>query len=125
VLRGLVDDLLGREGEEVLVHDLDDRAHPLHRRADPGADDRHLRDRRVPHALGAELVEHALGDAHRAAHLGDVLTHDEDVLVAPHRRRKGVANGFSIGELRHSEGHAGARLKSGTGLRFYASLRSA
>ena len=52
VLRRLVHDLLHRERREVLVHDLDDRAHALHRGADAGADDRHLGDRRVADALG-------------------------------------------------------------------------
>ena len=85
VLRRLVDDLLGRERQEVLVHDLDDRPHALHRRADAGADERHLGDRRVAHALGPELGEHPLRHAHRAAHLGDVLAHDEDVVVLAHR----------------------------------------
>ena len=42
VLRRLVDELLHGERQEVLVHDLDDGAHPLHRRADAGADERHL-----------------------------------------------------------------------------------
>src|SRR5712691_2393375 len=51
VLRGLVDDLLGRERQEVLVHHFDDGAHALHRRADAGADQRHLRDRRVADSL--------------------------------------------------------------------------
>ena len=48
------------------------------------AHDRHLRDRRVPHPpVGAALVELPCGHAHRAAHLGDGLAHDEDVLVPP------------------------------------------
>jgi hypothetical protein len=58
----------------------------------PVPDERHLGDRRVPHALRAELVEHALRDAHRAAHLGDVLAHDEDVVVlsaSPATARRG------------------------------------
>ena len=101
VLRGLVDDLLERERQEVLVHDLDDRAHARHRRADARADDRHLGDRRVAHALGAELVEQALRDAHRAAHLGDVLAHDEDVVVLAHRLHERVADGLAVGDLRH------------------------
>ena len=45
---------------------------------------------------GPELAEHALGDAHRAAHLGDVLAHDEDVLVAPHRLRHRVPRTASL-----------------------------
>ena len=85
VLRRLVDELLHGDRQEVLVHDLDDRAHALDRRADTAADDRHLGDRRVAHAAGTELVEQALRHRHRTAHLGDVLAHDEDALVLAKR----------------------------------------
>jgi hypothetical protein len=94
VLGRLVDDLLGRQRQEVLVHHLDDRPHPLHRRADARADERHLRDRGVAHPRRPELREHALRHAHRAAHLGDVLAHDEDVVVVAHRAHQGVADGL-------------------------------
>ena len=101
VLGGLLDELLHRQRHEVLVHDLDDRAHAGDGRADAGSDDRHLGDRRVAHALGPELVEHPLRDAHRAAHLGDVLAHDEDVVVAAHRLAHRVAHGLPVGHRRH------------------------
>jgi hypothetical protein len=101
VLRRLVDDLLERERQEVLVHDLDDRAHALHGRADTRAHDRHLRDGRIADALGAELIEEALRDAHGAAHLGDVLAHDENVVVLAHRARERIADGFAIRQLSH------------------------
>ena len=101
VLGRLVDDLLGSEREEVLVHHLGDRPHPLDRGADRRADEGHLRDRRVADALGAELVEHPHRHAHRAAHLGDVLAHHEDVVVAAHRLHERVAHGLAVGELRH------------------------
>ncbi len=94
VLRRLVHDLLGGERHEVLVHDLGDGAHPLHRGADRRAGERHLGDRRVAHALRPELGEQALRDAHRAAHLGDVLAHDEDVVVGAHRLDQRVADGL-------------------------------
>ena len=101
VLRRLVDDLLERERQEVLVHDLDDRTHACHRGADARADDRHFGDRRVAHALWPEFVEEALRDAHRAAHLGDVLAHDEDVVVLAHRTGERVTDRFAIRDLRH------------------------
>ena len=101
VLRRLVDELLHRERQEVLVHDLDDGPHPLHGGADAGADDRDLGDRRVADALRAELGEHPLRDAHRAAHLGDVLAHDEDVLVLAHRARERIPDRLAVGQLRH------------------------
>jgi ribonucleoside-diphosphate reductase alpha chain len=55
--------------------------------------------------LRAELLEHPLRDAHRAAHLGDVLAHDEDVLVAAHRRRQRVAPRLAVREHRHQFAH--------------------
>ena len=97
VLRGLVDELLHREREEVLVHDLDDRAHALHRRADAAPDDRHLGDRRVADARRAELVEQPLGHRHRAAHLGDVLAHDEHAVVVPERARERIPHRLPVG----------------------------
>ena len=51
--------------------------------------------------VGPELGEHALRHAHRAAHLGDVLAHDEDVVVAAHRRGERVADGLAVGQLGH------------------------
>jgi hypothetical protein len=45
--------------------------------------------------------EQALRHAHRAAHLGDVLAHDEDVLVLAHRRGQGVADCFAVRQLSH------------------------
>src|SRR4029453_1437977 len=68
-----------------------------------GSDDRHLGDRGVAHALGPELLEHPLRHAHRAAHLGDVLAHDEDVVVPPHGCGHGVANRFPVRKLEHHE----------------------
>ena len=51
---------------------------------------------------GAELVEQALGDRHRAAHLGDVLAHDEDaVVVLAERLAERVADRLAVGQLRH------------------------
>ena len=58
-LRRLVDELVEREREEVDEHDLDDRTKPRLRCADRDAADRGLADRRVAHALGAELVREA------------------------------------------------------------------
>jgi hypothetical protein len=103
MLRRLAHDLLHRQRREVLVHDLDDRPHTGDRGADARTDDGHLGDRRVADALGPELLQHPLRHAHRAAHLGDVLAHDEDVVVPPHRGRHRVANGFPVRELGHQE----------------------
>ena len=51
--------------------------------------------------LAAELIEEPLRDAHRAAHLGDVLAHDEDVVVLTHRVGQSLPNGGAVRQLRH------------------------
>ena len=83
-VRGVVDDLVQREQREVDRHQLDDRAQAGHGRADAHADDRVLGDRRVAHALLAELLEQAVGDLERAVEDPDVLAHEDHVLVALH-----------------------------------------
>ena len=57
--RRVVDDLVHRQQREVDRHELDDGPQAGHRRADAHADDRVLGDRRVAHALLAELLEQA------------------------------------------------------------------
>ena len=55
-----------------------------------------LRTRSGPNSSSSPCVT-----AHRAAHLGDVLAHDEDVVVAAHRAAERVAHRLAIGDLRH------------------------
>ena len=85
-LRGPVDELVERERDEVDEHDLEHRAHPRLRGADRDAGDRGLADRRVDHALGAELLGEPGGRGVGPA-LGDVLAEDEHALVGAHRLR--------------------------------------
>ena len=85
-LGGAVDELVERQRDEVDEHDLEHRAHARLRRADRHAGDRGLADRRVDHALGAELLGQAGGGGVGPA-LGDVLAEHEDALVGAHRRR--------------------------------------
>ena len=73
----VVHDLVEREQAEVAGHDLDDRPQAGHRRADAGADEAVLGQRRVADALRAELLEQALGHGVAAAVLADVLAHHE------------------------------------------------
>ena len=82
--RRVVDDLVHRQQREVDRHELDDGAQAGHRRADAHADDRVLGDRRVAHALLAELLEQAGGDLEGAVEDADVLAHEHDVRVALH-----------------------------------------
>ena len=100
-LRGVVDDLVDGEKAEVDRHQLDHRLQPRHRRADAGADDDGLGDRRVLHALVAVLIEEALGDGVRTAVRADVLTHEEDALVVLELEAQRLTQRLSVGDLRH------------------------
>ena len=81
-------DLVERARDEVGELELDDRplAHPGG--PDRGADEALLGDRRVDHALVAELLQEALRDAERAAEVADVLAEQEDALVLGAARRR-------------------------------------
>ena len=57
-------------------------AHPG--RAEGGADEALLGDRRVDHALVAELLEQSFRDAERPAEVAHVLADQEDALVLAH-----------------------------------------
>jgi hypothetical protein len=79
------DDRIERTRDEVRELQLDDRS-----LANPGGPDRRadealLRDGRVDHALLAELVQQAGGDAEGAAEDPDVLAEEEDPIVLEQR----------------------------------------
>ena len=97
-LRGLVDELVERERDEVDEHDLDHRPHAGLRGADGDTAHGRLADRRVAHALGAELLRQAdrrlVGPA-----LGDVLADHDDALVVAHRPRQGGVHLLDEGRL--------------------------
>src|SRR5262249_54874383 len=81
-LGGVVDDLVHRQQAEVDRHDLHDRPRAGHRRADRRADEALLGDRRVAHALLAELLQQALGDAVGPVEHPDLLAQDEHPVIA-------------------------------------------
>ncbi len=94
----VVDDLVEGVEREVHGHDLHDRPRAGHRRADRGADEALLGDRRVAHAVGAELLHQAGGDAVGAVEEPDLLAHHEHALVAlellPQRLVERLADGL-------------------------------
>src|ERR1019366_3894825 len=77
------------------------RARPRHRGADRRTDEACLRNRGVAHALGAELVDKALGRAERAEH--DVLAHQEGQRIAFHFFGDGLVYRLDKTDLRHDD----------------------
>ena len=83
-LRRLVDHLIHHQRQEVAEHDVDDRAHAGHRRTDGQAGKPGLGDRRVDHALRAELLHQPLHHLEGGARFGDVLAEQHDARIAAH-----------------------------------------
>src|SRR5947209_1777846 len=81
-LRGVIDDLIGREDREVPRHEFDHRPQPSHRRSDTDSRKPKLSYGRIDNALVAKLLPQTARDLVRAVVLGDLLAHDEDVLVS-------------------------------------------
>ena len=96
-----IDDLVDRLHGEVEGHELDDRLQAGERRADAQAGKAVLGDRRVDHALVAELLQQSLRDLVGALIFGDLLAHHEHILVAPHLLGHGVAQRFAHGHGDH------------------------
>ena len=95
-----VENLVEREQAEIHRHQLDDRAHAGHRRADAGAGEAGFRQRRIADPLGAEFGQQALAHRIAAAIAADILAHQEHAFVAAHRIADRLAHRVAIGESR-------------------------
>ena len=100
-LGGGIDQLVHRLHGEVEGHELDDRLQAGERRADAQTGKAVFGDRRVDHALVAELLQQSLRHLVGALIFGDLLAHHEHVLVAPHLLGHGVAQRFAHGHGDH------------------------
>ena len=98
--RRLGQDLVERGEDEVGELDLGHRPQAVDGGADRDADDHRLGQRRVEHAVAAELVVQPVGGQEHAALLAHVLAEHDDRLVAAHLLGERVAD-------RLDEGHDG------------------
>ena len=94
-----VENLVKREQAEVHRHQLDDRAHAGHCRADAGAGESGFRQRRIADALGAELRQQSLAHGVAAAIAADILAHQENALITAQRIADRLAHGIAIAQL--------------------------
>ncbi len=83
---GLIDEYGPKRVMDTPLPQADDRC------ADGGADDPRLRQRRVHDAIGAELLDEAIGHLEGAAVDADVLAHQQDALVVAHLRAQPVGD---------------------------------
>src|SRR5881396_191230 len=97
-LRRVVHNLIHREDRKVKGHHLDDGTKSGHGRADRQAGKSQFGDRRIDDAPGAELFQEALADLKGALIVGDILTDQEDLLVAPHLLPQRFVERFPIGK---------------------------
>ena len=100
-LRHLADDLVVRGIDEVRELDLRHGHEAVHRHADRGADDASLAERRVDHAVVAELLLKPLGHAEHAAELPDVFAEHHDPRVATHLQTERVVDRLHHVHARH------------------------
>ena len=104
--RRLGHDLVEGREDEVGELDLGDRAQAVDRGADRGPDDHRLGQRRVDHAVVAELGPQAVGGQEDAALLADVLAEHDDRLVAAHLVGERLADGVDERARRHQSSSA-------------------
>ena len=113
-LGGLVEDLVEADPHEVDEHQLGDGAQPGGGGTHGGTDEAALGDRRIQHAIAAELGHQPLGDTERAAPgvvlaggtqaAGDVLAHDDDAMIALHLLGEGLVDRLTVALLGHGPG---------------------
>ena len=99
--RRLGHDLVEGREDEVGELDLGDRPQPVERGTDRGADDHRLRQRRVDHAVVAELGPQAVGRQEDPALPADVLAEHDDRCVAAHLLGHAVADRLDERPDRH------------------------
>jgi hypothetical protein len=107
----LVHDLIEGREDEVAELDLRHRAQAVQGHADRGADDAGLGQRRVDHAIAAELLEEAAGGAEHAAELADVLAEHDGARVLAHLQAQRVVD--RLDDVH--DGHGGLRSSRGGG----------
>ncbi len=113
-LRELAHDLVERRIDEVEELDLGDRLEPVKGHADRGADDPGLGERRVDHAVGAELLQEPVRRAEDPTVHADVLSEEQDVRVGPHGVAERPIDGLDERELGHPLLPALARVAAAT-----------
>ena len=93
-LRGLIDHLVHNERREITEHDVDDGTHARHCSPHGNARETGFGDRRIQHALGAELVDEPREDLEYRTGFRDVFTANEHPRVAAHLFRHRFTDGF-------------------------------
>ena len=101
--RRLGQDLVERREDEVGELDLRHRPQAVDRGADRDADDHRLGQRRVQHAVAAELVVQPVGGEEDAALLAHVLAQHDDRVVAAHLLCERRANRLDAGHDGHGQ----------------------
>jgi hypothetical protein len=89
---GLVHHLVHGQRDEVAEHDVDHRTHSGHRRAHGKPGEARFGNRRIEHALFAELFEQAGKHLERRAGFGHILAQNADAFVAAHLFGQRLAN---------------------------------
>ena len=95
-LRGLVEDLIHRDADEIHEHQVADRAQATSCGSDAKTDDRLLGNRGVLDTLIAELGQESVEHMEDTAVAGDILTDQEDIGISSHRLVHALIEGLDV-----------------------------
>ena len=109
---GVVDDLVEADVGETPEHEFDHGAETHHGGTHTHAEKGGLADRGIDDSLRSEAIPESLGHLVGAVVLRDLLTHEEDILVAGKLLGEGLVEGLAVSD----DGHAGKEF-SGLGFR--------
>jgi hypothetical protein len=101
-LRREIDNLIERTGDEIGELELDDRAQALDGGRRCGADESTFADRRIDHAVGAELLDEPACDLECAAEGGNVFAEQDHVAIPPHLITEAIRDGLEVCPNAHS-----------------------
>ena len=97
----MANDLFEHAVDEALELRLGHGLHALCGEADRDAADRGFVERRIDHAVGAELVEQAERGAEHATVDADILAEHDDARIVFHFPGQGLRDCFDQGDLSH------------------------
>ena len=101
VLRGIVDNLIERTGNEISKLKLDNRPEALNSCSTRCTGKATLADRRIDYAIFTKLIQKTDGYFEGPAKNRNVLTKENHVLIAPHLVAQCLTDRLEVGDNRH------------------------
>ncbi len=98
-LRGLIDQLIHHQSQEIPEHDVDDRPQTRHRGSDANAGESSLGDWGIDDTLLSELLHEARQHLERGSRFGNVFPENTHPWIAAHLFCQGLPDGLAEAQL--------------------------